>query len=144
MQLSDLQLWRLKYGTEIYMDIRINRQTDPSTGNRHYLISLDVYDELEKIQTNLDSMDRIRWQNAYAKIYPEIASWRLENETSAIKMDLKIQQDQPDYTLPLVLKETGIDTSEFVSIDPYKITYEEFIKRQEAGEDMTPYYENQT
>ena len=55
------------------MDIRINRQTDPSTGNRHYLISLDVYDELEKIQTNLDSMDRIRWQNAYAKIYPEIA-----------------------------------------------------------------------
>ena len=144
MQLSDLQLWRLKYGTEIYMDIRINRQTDPSTGNCHYLISLDVYDELEKIQTNLDSMDRIRWQNAYAKIYPEIASWRLENETSAIKMGLKIQQNQPDYTLPLVLKETGIDTSEFVSIDPYKITYEEFIKRQEAGEDMTPYYENKT
>ena len=143
MQLSDLQLWRLKYGTEIYMDIRINRQTDPSTGNRHYLISLDVYDELEKIQTNLDSMDRIRWQNAYAKIYPEIASWRLENETAAIKMGLKIQQSQSDYTLPLVLERTGIDTSKFVSIDPYKITYEEFIERQEAGEDMTPYYENQ-
>ncbi|MGP9763962.1 hypothetical protein ACT3TM_13705, partial [Psychrobacter sp. AOP22-C1-30] len=37
-----------------------------------------------------------------------------------------------------------IDTSKFISIDPYKITYEEFIKRSEAGEDMTPYYENQT
>ncbi|WP_351060112.1 hypothetical protein, partial [Psychrobacter sp. TB20-MNA-CIBAN-0197] len=47
-------------------------------------------------------------------------------------------------TLPLVLKETGIDTSKSVSIDPYKITYEDFIKRQEAGEDMTPYYENKT
>lgn len=143
LQLSDLQLWQLRYGTETYMDIRINRQTDPSTGNRHYLISLDVYDELEKIQTNVDSQDRIKWQNAYAKIYPEIASWRLENETAAIKMGLKIQQSQSDYTLPLVLKETGIDTSKSVSIDPYKITYEEFIERQEAGEDMTPYYENQ-
>lgn len=143
MQLSDLQLWRLRYGTETYMDIRINRQTDPSTGNRHYLISLNIYDELEKIQTNVDSQDRIKWQNAYAKIYSEIASWRLENETAAIKMGLKIQQSQPDYTLPLVLKETGIDTSKFVSIDPYKITYEEFMQRKEAGEDMTPYYENQ-
>ena len=60
-----------------------------------------------------------------------------------IKIGLDIQQDQPDYTLPLILEKTGIDTSKFVSIDPYKITYEEFIKRQEAGEDMTPYYENQ-
>ena len=143
MQLSDLQLWRLRYGTEIYMDIRINRQTDPSTGNRHYLISLDVYDELEKIQTNLNSEDRIRWQDTYPETYPEIASWRLENETSAINMGLKIQQDQPDYTLPLVLEKTGIDTSKFVSIDLYKITYEEFMQRSEAGEDMTPYYENQ-
>ncbi|SLJ84063.1 hypothetical protein DABAL43B_0864 [Psychrobacter sp. DAB_AL43B] len=144
MQLNDLQLWRLRYGTEIYMDIRINRQTDPSTGNRHYLISLDVYDELEKIQTNLDSEDRIRWQDTYPETYPEIVSWRLENETSAINMGLRIQQNQPDYTLPLILKETGIDTSKSVSIDPYKITYEEFIKRSEADEDMTPYYENQT
>ena len=143
MQLNDLQLWRLIYGTEIYMDIRINRQTDPSTGNRHYLISLDVYDELEKIQTNLDSEDRIRWQDTYPETYPEIASWRLENETSAINMGLKIQQDQPDSTLPLILEKTGIDTSKFISIDPYKITYEEFMQRSEAGEDMTPYYENQ-
>ena len=143
MQLSDLQLWRLRYGTEIYMDIRINRQTDPSTGNRHYLISLDVYDELEKIQTNLNSEDRIRWQDTYPETYPEIASWRLENETSAINMGLKIQQDQPDSTLPLILEKTGIDTSKFISIDPYKITYEEFMQRSEAGEDMTPYYENQ-
>ena len=51
-----------------------------------------------------------------------------------IKIGLDIQQDQPDYTLPLILEKTGIDTSKFVSIDPYKITYEEFIKRQEAGE----------
>ena len=143
-QLSDLQLWRLRYGTEAYMDIRINRQTDPSTGNRHYLISLDIYDELEEIQTNLDSQDRVSWQTAYPEIYPEMASWRLETETSAIKMGLNIQQDMPDYTLPLVLKETGIDTSKFVSIDPYKITHEEFIKRSEAGEDMTPYYEDRT
>ena len=78
MQLSDLQLWRLRYGTETYIDIRINRQTDPSTGNRHYLISLDIYDELEKVQTNVASQDRIKWQNAYTKIYPEIASWRFD------------------------------------------------------------------
>ena len=59
-------------------------------------------------------------------------------------MGLDIQQDQPDYTLPLVLEKTGIDTSKFISIDPYKITYEEFMQRSEAGEDMTPYYENKT
>ena len=58
-------------------------------------------------------------------------------------MGLRIQQNQPDYTLPLVLEKTGIDTSKFISIDPYKITYEEFIERKKAGEDMTPYYENQ-
>ena len=51
MQLNDLQLWRLRYGTEVYMDIRINRQTDTSTGNRHYLVSLDIYDELEKFKS---------------------------------------------------------------------------------------------
>ena len=80
----------------------------------------------------------------YSKLYGGLPEARLFFETKAIKMGLKIQQNQPDYTLPLVLKETGIDTSKFISIDPYKITYEEFIKLQEAGEDMTPYYENKT
>ncbi|WP_230657711.1 hypothetical protein [Psychrobacter sp. I-STPA10] len=142
MQLSDFQRWQLRYNTEAYMDIRINRQTDPSTGHRHYLISLDIYDELEEIKSNIDAKDRDRWQAAYSEVYPEIASWRLESESAAVKMGLKIQQDQPDYTLPLVLKETGIDTADFVSIDPYKITSKEFIERSDAGEDMTPYYEN--
>ena len=50
MQLSDLQIWQLRHGTDVFMNIRINRQTDPSTGNRHYLISLDIFDELELIR----------------------------------------------------------------------------------------------
>lgn len=144
MQLSDLQIWRLRYGAEVYMDIRINRQTDPSTGNRHYLISLDIFDESELIRQIIPNDYDEPLTEEYRKLYNGIPRARLFDETAAIKMGLKIQQDMPDYTLPLVLKETGIDTSKFVSIDPYKITYEEFIKRQEAGEDMTPYYENHT
>ena len=143
MQLNDLQLWRLIYGTEIYMDIRINRQSDPETGNRHYLISLDIFDELELIRQIIPNNYDESLTKEYSKLYGGLPEARLFFETKAIKMGLKIQQNQPDYTLPLVLKETGIDTSKFISIDPYKITYEEFMQRSEAGEDMTPYYENQ-
>jgi len=144
MQLSDLQIWQLRHATDVFMNIRINRQSDPETGNRHYLISLDVFDELELIKQIIPNNYDESLTKEYSKLYGGLPEARLFFETKAIKMGLKIQQNQPDYTLPLVLKETGIDTSEFVSIDPYKITYEEFIKRQEAGEDMTPYYENKT
>ncbi|MGP9751401.1 MULTISPECIES: hypothetical protein [unclassified Psychrobacter] len=144
MQLSDLQIWQLRHGTDVFMNIRINRQTDPSTGNRHYLISLDIFDELELIRQIIPNNYDESLTKEYSKLYGGLPEARLFFETKAIKMGLKIQQNQPDYTLPLVLKETGIDTSKSVSIDPYKITYEEFIKRSEAGEGMTPYYENKT
>src|SRR5690606_21656179 len=108
-----------------------------------YLISLEIFNEVELLQQIVpnDYVDPLTKE--YSKLYDKLPESRLFIETQAIKMGLNIQQDQPDYTLPLVLEKTGIDTSKFVSIDPYKITYEEFIKRQEAGEDMTPYYENQ-
>ena len=143
-QLSDLQIWRLRYGSNVFMNIRMNRQTDPSTGHRHYLISLDVFDERELIRQIIPNDYDDPLTEEYRKLYKKLPRARLFDETAAIKMGLTIQQDQPDYTLPLVLKETGIDTSKFVSIDPYKITHEEFIKRSEAGEDMTPYYEDRT
>lgn len=144
MQLDDLQTWQLRHGTDVFMNIRMNRQTDPSTGKRHYLISLEVFNEVELLQQIVPNDYDEPLTKEYSKLYGELPEFRLFSETAATKMGLKIQQDQPDYTLPLVLKETGIDTSKFVSIDPYKITYEEFMQRQEAGEDMTPYYENKT
>ncbi len=143
MQLSNIQTWQLRHGTDAFMDIMYIRDTDPETGNRHYLMSLDIKDPIEMVKQTVGADHRDNWEKEYVKLYPEIPIWRLESEDPAIKMGLDIQQDQPDYTLPLILEKTGIDTSKFVSIDPYKITKEEFIKRQEAGEDMTPYYENQ-
>ena len=118
------------------MDIMYIRDTD-------YLMSLDIKDPIEMVKQTVGADHRDNWEKDYVRLYPEIPTWRLQPETQALEMGLDIQQDQPDYTLPLVLEKTGIDTSKFVSIDPYKITKEEFIKRQEAGEDMTPYYENQ-
>ena len=143
LQLDDLQTWQLRHGADTFLNIRMNRQTDSSTGKRHYLISLEIFNEVELLQQIVpnDYVDPLTKE--YSKLYDKLPESRLFIETQAIKMGLNIQQDQPDYTLPLVLEKTGIDTSKFVSIDPYKITYEEFIKRQEAGEDMTPYYENQ-
>ena len=143
MQLSNIQTWQLRHGTDAFMDIMYIRDTDPKTGNRHYLMSLDIKDPIEMVKQTVGADHRDNWEKEYVKLYPEIPIWRLESEDPAIKMGLDIQQDQPDYTLSLILEKTGIDTGKFVSIDPYKITYEEFIKRQEAGEDMTPYYENQ-
>lgn len=143
MQLNNIQTWQLRHGTDVFMDIMYIRDTDPETDNRHYLMSLDINDSTEIVKQTVGADHRDDWESEYIKLYSEIPTWRLQSETQALEMGLEIQQDQPDYTLPLVLKETGIDTSKFVSIDPYKITYEEFIKRQEAGEDMTPYYENQ-
>ncbi|WP_352288809.1 hypothetical protein [Psychrobacter sp. GW64-MNA-CIBAN-0177] len=144
LQLDDLQTWQLRHGTDVFMNIRMNRQTDSSTGKRHYLISLEVFNEVELLLQIVPNDYDEPLTKEYSKLYDKLPEARLFIETEAIKMGLKIQQNQPDYTLPLVLKETGIDTSKSVSIDPYKITYEDFIKRQEAGEDMTPYYENKT
>ena len=143
MQLDDIHTWQLRHGTDVFMDIRYNRQTDPATNNRYYLMDLDILSEKELVQQMVDSVNRNSWDQYYPEEYKDLPLARLQSETQALEMGLNIQQDQPDYTLPLVLEKTGIDTSKFVSIDPYKITYEEFIKRQEAGEDMTPYYENQ-
>ena len=144
MQLSNIHTWQLRHGTDAFIDIMYIRDTDPETGNRHYLMSLDISDPIEVVKQTVGADHRDNWEKEYVKLYPEMPTWRLQSESQAIEMGLKIQQDQPDYTLPLVLEKTGIDTSKFISIDPYKITYEEFIKRSEAGEDMTPYYENQT
>ncbi|MFT7324069.1 MAG: hypothetical protein ACI8R1_002221, partial [Psychrobacter glaciei] len=110
-----------------------------------YMISLDFSSEEIHINSYIsyDNPDDTL-ESTFTKAYPDLPTSRLYAETQALETGLKIQQDQPDYTLPLVLKKTGIDTSKFVSIDPYKITYEEFMQRKEAGEDMTPYYENQT
>ncbi|MGP9715743.1 hypothetical protein ACT3TI_13425 [Psychrobacter sp. AOP22-C1-22] len=144
LQLDDLQTWQLRHGADTFLNIRMNRQTDSSTGKRHYLISLEVFNEVELLQQIVPNDYDEPLTKEYSKLYDKLPEARLFIETEAIKMGLKIQQNQPDYTLPLVLKETGIDTSKSVSIDPYKITYEDFIKRQEAGEDMTPYYENKT
>ena len=107
-------------------------------------MSLDISDLNEVIKQIVGADYRNYWEKKYVKLYIEIPICRLQFETQAIKMGLDVQQDQPDYTLPLILEKTGIDTSKFISIDPYKITYEEFMQRSEAGEDMTPYYENQT
>ena len=143
MELDNIHTWQLRHGTDAFMDIIYIRDTDPATNNRHYLMSLDISDPIEVIKQTVGANHRDNWEEEYIKLYPEIPTWRLQSETQAIEMGLKIQQDQSDYTLPLVLKETGIDTSKFVSIDPYKITYKEFMQRKEAGEDMTSYYENQ-
>ncbi|WP_201599163.1 hypothetical protein, partial [Psychrobacter vallis] len=143
MELDSIHTWQLRHGTDAFMDIMYIRDTDPATNNRHYLMSLDISDPIEVVKQTVGADHRENWEEEYIKLYSEISTWRLQSETQAIEMGLEIQQGQPDYTLPLVLNETGIDTSKFVSIDPYKITYEEFIERQEAGEDMTPYYEDQ-
>lgn len=143
MRLDDGHTWYIRKNTDTFMDIRLDRQTDETTNNRHYLMSLTIYDQVEKVKSAVGADHRKNWEKTYPDIYEKLPLGRLQSETQALKIGLDIQQDQPDYTLPLVLEKTGIDTSKFVSIDPYKITYEEFIKRQEAGEDMTPYYENQ-
>lgn len=143
MELDNIHTWQLRHGTDAFMDIMYIRDTDPATNNRHYLMSLDISDPIEIVKQTVGADHRDNWEEEYIILYPEIPTWRLQSETQALEMGLEIQQDQSDYTLPLVLNETGIDTSKFVSIDPYKITYKEFMQRKEAGEDMTPYYENQ-
>ena len=40
-------------------------------------------------------------------------------------------------------QETGFDTANLINTDPYKITYEQFLEKEAAGEDFTPYLETQ-
>ena len=142
-QLPSLQTWNLRHSTDVFLDIRMQYNFEEEIDNYVYMVSLDFSSEEIYINSYIsydnpnDTMESV-----FRKAYPDLPQARLQSETEAIEIGLKIQQDQTDYTLPLVLEKTGIDTSKFVSIDPYKITYDEFIKRSEAGEDMTLYYEN--
>ncbi|MGP9751413.1 hypothetical protein [Psychrobacter sp. AOP22-C2-15] len=144
-QLPSLQTWSLRHSTDVFLDITMQYNFEEEINNYVYMISLDFSSEEIHINSYIsyDNPDDTL-ESVFTKAYPDLPTSRLYAETQALETGLKIQQDQPDYTLPLVLEKTGIDTSKFVSIDPYKITYDEFIKRQKAGEDMTPYYENQT
>ncbi len=144
-KLPSLQFWDLRNGNDVFLDITMQYNFEEEINNYVYMISLDFSSEEIHINSYLsyDNPDDTL-ESTFTKAYPDLPTSRLYAETQALEIGLKIQQDQPDYTLPLVLKKTGIDTSKFVSIDPYKITYEEFMQRKEAGEDMTPYYENQT
>ena len=143
-KLPSLQFWDLRHGTDVFLDITMQYNFEEEINNYAYMVSLDFSSEENYINSYIsydnpnDTMESL-----FTKAYPDLPLGRLQSETEALEIGLDIQQDQPDYTLPLVLEKTGIDTGKFVSIDPYKITYEEFIKRQEAGEDMAPYYENQ-
>src|SRR5690606_24875656 len=35
------------------------------------------------------------------------------------------------------------DTAKQINTDPYKLTYDEFLEKEKAGEDLTPYLEEQ-
>ncbi|MFK3990878.1 MULTISPECIES: hypothetical protein [unclassified Psychrobacter] len=143
-QLPSLQFWDLRNGTDVFLDITMQYHFEEEINNYVYMISLDFSSEEIHINSYLsydnpnDTMESV-----FIEAYPDLPQARLYAETQALEIGLDVQQDQPDYTLPLILEKTGIDTSKFISIDPYKITYEEFMQRSEAGEDMTPYYENQ-
>lgn len=144
-QLPSLQFWDLRNGTDVFLDITMQYNFEEEINNYVYMISLDFSSEEIHINSYLsyDNPDDTM-ESVFIEAYPDLPQARLYAETQALEIGLDVQQDQPDYTLPLVLERTGIDTSKFVSIDPYKITYEEFMQRSEAGENMTPYYENQT
>ncbi|MEN2751483.1 hypothetical protein AAIR29_07530 [Psychrobacter sp. FBL11] len=143
-KLPSLQTWKLRHGTDVFLTVDIQYNFEEEINNYVYMVSLDFRSEQSYINSYIsydnpnDTMESL-----FTEIYPDLPLGRLQSETEAIEIGLDIQQDQPDYTLPLVLEKTGIDTGKFVSIDPYKITYDEFMKRFDAGEDMTPYYENQ-
>ncbi|HCT73424.1 MAG TPA: hypothetical protein DF294_05420 [Psychrobacter sp.] len=143
-KLDSYHSWSLRHGTDVFLDVSMSYNFEEEIGNYVYMISLYFMSE-ENYLNSYVSYDNIgdTWEALFKEIYPYLAEGRLQSETQALEIGLKIQQDQPDYTLPLILEKTGIDTSKFVSIDPYKITYKEFMKRSEVGEDMTPYYENQ-
>ncbi|WP_201567868.1 hypothetical protein [Psychrobacter immobilis] len=142
-QLPSLQFWDLRNGTDVFLDITMQYNFEEEVNNYVYMISLDFSSEEIHINSYLsyDNPDDTM-ESVFIEAYPDLPQARLYAETQALEIGLDIQQDQPDYTLPLILEKTGIDTSKFISIDPYKITYKEFMQRSEAGEDMTPYYEN--
>ena len=142
-QLPSLQFWDLRNDTDVFLDITMQYNFEEEVNNYVYMISLDFSSEEIHINSYLsyDNPDDTM-ESVFIEAYPDLPQARLYAETQALEIGLDIQQDQPDYTLPLILEKTGIDTSKFISIDPYKITYKEFMQRSEAGEDMTPYYEN--
>ena len=69
---------------------------------------------------------------------------RLWTESKVIAKGFSIDRSLASHTFPLVKKNTGFDTANLINTDPNKISNEDFVRRYKAGEDMTPYYENQS
>lgn len=44
------------------MDIMYIRDTDPETGNRHYLMSLDISDPIEVVKQTVGADHRDNWE----------------------------------------------------------------------------------
>lgn len=140
---SYIHRWYLRHGTDTFLEIEMWRNVEDN-GDTTILFAYEFHDQLNEIKRFVETENQPTAITSFAKHFNNPPfNIRLWDETMVIAKDIPIDKTLTTYTFPLVKEQTGFDTANLINTDPYKITFEEFIKRFEAGEDMTPYYENQ-
>ncbi|WP_227430100.1 hypothetical protein [Psychrobacter sp. I-STPA6b] len=139
---SYLHRWYLRHGTDTFLELEMWRNVEDN-GDTTVLFAYKFHDELHEIYRHIPVEEQSYAIKSFHDIYtkPPYNS-RLWSESSVVAKDIPIDKSMTSHTFSLVKKETGFDTAKMINTDPYKITYEEFRKRSDAGEDMPPYYEN--
>lgn len=140
---SYIHRWYLRHGTDIFLKIEMWRNVEDS-GDTTILFAYDFHDQLHEIYRHVEPENHDRALESFAKQYsnpPFVA--KLSSESKVVAKGLTIDKSLTSYTFPLVKQKTGFDTQKIINTDPYKLTYDEFLEKIDAGEDLTPYLEEQ-
>ena len=140
---SYIHRWYLRHGTDTFLEIEMWRNVEEN-GNTTILFAYKFHDELQEIYRHVAPENYDTAILSFTKEYtnPPFIS-RLSSESKVVAKDIPLDKTLTSYTFPLVKQQTGFDTAKQINTDPYKLTYDEFLEKEEAGEDLTPYLEEQ-
>ena len=140
---SYIHRWYLRHGTDTFLEIEMWRNVEEN-GDTTVLFVYKFHDELQEIYRFIEVEDQPNALDAFENLYNNYPfTARLGEESKAVDKNIPLEKTLTSHTFPLVLQKTGFDTAKQLNTDPYKLTYDEFLKKEEAGEDLTPYLEEQ-
>ena len=140
---SYIHRWYLRHGTDTFLEIEMWRNVEENGGTT-VLLAYKFHDELREIYRFVEVEDQPKALDAFANLYNNYPfTARLGDESKVVDKNISLDKTLTSHTFPLVLKNTGFDTAKQLNTDPYKLTYDQFLEKEEAGKDVTPYLEEQ-
>lgn len=141
---SYIHRWYLRHGTDTFLEIEMWRNVEDN-GDTTIFFAYKFHDQLNEIKRFVEVENHSTTLESFTRHFNKPPfDIRLWTESKVIAKGFSIDRSLASHTFPLVKKNTGFDTANLINTDPNKISNEDFVRRYKAGEDMTPYYENQS